>query len=160
MKTQGLQVQFFRMLLIDFVWFSLYSQKFIKLSLSIFFLISHKMCKQMSIKGKKNADIESYILLTRYCNLHISDLAFVSCLACTNGRTLELPVFQARSQVGDSHWQGLLVTEEKLWYTLLFPHKQAEGIHKVGMVPALCSYSVALAGCVFPDYTSEMFVFL
>lgn len=108
------------------VWFSLYSQKFIKLSHPIFFLISHKMCKQMSIKGKKKC---WYILLTRYCNLHVSDLAFVSCLVCTNGRALELPVFQARSQVGDSHWQGLLVTEEKLWYILLFSHNQAEGIH-------------------------------
>lgn len=81
---------------------------------------------KMSIKGKKKC---WYILLTRYCNLHVSDLAFVSCLVCTNGRALELPVFQARSQVGDSHWQGLLVTEEKLWYILLFSHNQAEGIH-------------------------------
>lgn len=56
----------------------------------------------MPIKEEKYAVTEFYILLTRYSNLHISDLAFVSCLVCTNGRALELPVFQASSQVGDS----------------------------------------------------------
>lgn len=58
MEDQGLQTGFSRMLLIDFVWFSLYS--LLNSPFHFFFLNRLKKCKQMLIKEEKYADIESY----------------------------------------------------------------------------------------------------
>lgn len=50
---------------VDFVWFSLCSQSFMKLSLPICFLLALKGVKKCGKEEEKHADIESYIFHTK-----------------------------------------------------------------------------------------------